>query len=164
MKKNILALTVSIIIAQSAGIVGSFFTISSIEGWYASLETPSFAPPDWLFAPAWITLYTLMATAAFLIWSFYVQAAPGELKKRMKTALRLYGIHLVFNALWSVIFFGLKNPGLAFLEILMLWLMILIVAWQFWQIRKIAAILLIPYLLWVSFAAVLNFAIWQLNV
>jgi len=160
MKKKILILIIFIVIAHSAGIIGSFFTAPSIDSWYTFLEKPPFSPPNWLFAPAWLTLYTLMGVAAFLVWSSYGHIA-GE---RARTALWLYGIHLVFNALWSVIFFGLKNPALAFLEIILLWVLILTVTLKFYKIRKAAGILLIPYLLWVSFAAALNFFIWQLNI
>lgn len=159
MKKNIsiiLGAVVSIFIAQMAGVIGSFFTTSSIQSWYVFLEKPAFAPPNWLFAPAWITLYTLMGLAAFLVWRKRNLAGA-------KLALWLYGVHLGFNALWSVIFFGLKNPGLAFLEILVLLILIVVVAVKFFRIEKIAGFLFIPYILWVTFAAVLNFAIWQLN-
>lgn len=156
MAKKVITLFISIIIAQLAGAVGSVFTAPSIQGWYAFLEKPFFSPPNWLFAPAWITLYTLMGIAAFFIWQ-----KKGELG--VKSALKLYGVHLVFNALWSIIFFGLKNPGLAFIEILILWVLIVVVACKFYKIQKLAGLLFIPYILWVTFATVLNFSIWQLN-
>jgi len=164
MKKTILGVIISIIIAQLAGAVGSFFTAPSIQSWYIFLEKPFFSPPNWLFAPAWITLYALMGIAAFLVWSSYKKNAEEKTKKEIKTALWLYGIHLVFNALWSVIFFGLQNPVWAFFEILILWVLILVVALKFCKIRRAAGILFIPYILWVSFAAILNFTIWQLNM
>jgi tryptophan-rich sensory protein len=148
---------VSVLIAQMAGAIGSFFTFSSVQSWYAFLEKPFFAPPDWLFAPAWITLYTLMGIAAFLVW-----------RKRdavkIKSALRFYSVQLVLNALWSVIFFGMRNPGLAFVEIVVLWLLILVATLKFFKVEKIAGYLFVPYLLWVTFAAILNFAVWRLNV
>jgi tryptophan-rich sensory protein len=153
----LLGVIVSVLIAQMAGIIGSFFTFSSIQSWYVFLEKPFFAPPNWLFAPAWITLYTLMGIAAFLVWQ--KRGEPG-----VKKALWLYGVQLVLNALWSVIFFGLQNPFLAFLLILALWLLIVLVTVKFWEIRKVAGILFVPYIAWVSFAAILNFAIWRLNV
>jgi translocator protein len=157
MKKTIIGIIISIIIAQSAGLVGSFFTIPGIENWYSYLEKPSFNPPGWLFAPAWITLYTLMGIAAFFIW---------KKRKEVKAqdALFFYGAQLVLNALWSVIFFGLKSPSLAFLDIVFLWLLILATMVKFYRIEKAAGFLLVPYFLWVSFASVLNFFIWQLNL
>ncbi len=151
-----IALIISIVIAQLAGLIGSIFTFSSIPTWYAGLVKPVFSPPNWLFGPAWILLYTLMGIAAYLIW-----------KKRQikgaKTSLWLYGIHLIFNVLWTVIFFGMKNPGLAFAEIIILWALILIVAMKFYKIKKSAGLLFIPYIAWVVFAAILNLAIWRLN-
>lgn len=152
----ILGAVVSVLIAQMAGVIGSFFTTSSIQSWYVFLEKPSFAPPNWLFAPAWLTLYTLMGLAAFLVWRKRNMAGA-------KMAFWLYGVHLGFNALWSIIFFGLKNPGLAFIEILVLWALILVVTVKFFKIEKAAGYLFIPYILWVTFAAALNFAVWQLN-
>jgi len=157
MAKTILGVIISILIAQMAGAIGSVFTAPSIQTWYAYLEKPFFSPPNWLFAPAWITLYTLMGIAAFFVWQ-----KRGEIGA--KSALWLYLVQLVFNALWSVIFFGLKNPALAFFEILILWVLILTVTLKFYKIRKAAGILFIPYILWVTFATILNFAIWQLNI
>ena len=157
MMKTILGVIISIILAQMAGAIGSVFTISSIQTWYVYLEKPFFSPPNWLFAPAWITLYTLMGIAAFLVWQ-------KRQESRAKSALWLYLIHLVLNSLWSVIFFGLQNPAWAFFEILILWVLIVIVAWKFYKIIIIAGILFIPYIIWVTFASILNFTIWQLNV
>ena len=156
MTKTIFGAIISVIIAQMAGAIGSVFTAPNIQAWYAYLEKPFFSPPNWLFAPAWITLYTLMGIAAFLVWQ--KRQEPGA-----KLALWLYGIHLVLNSLWSVIFFGLHNLSLAFFEILVLWVLILIITFRFYKIRRVAGILFIPYILWVSFASVLNFAVWQLN-
>src|SRR4030043_110355 len=147
-QRDILKLIVSIIACQCAGIVGSIFTRAAIPTWYAALEKPPFTPPNWLFAPAWITLYLLMGIAAFLIWQ-----KRDDLVAR-NSALKIYGIHLLFNACWSIIFFGLRNPGLAFFEIIVLWLLILIVTIKFFRICKSTGFLFIPYLLWVSFASV----------
>ncbi len=157
MKRNIFLAIISILIAQLAGAVGSIFTTASIQNWYVFLEKPFFAPPNWLFAPAWITLYTLMGIAAFLAWQ------KTENLKLRNCALNLYGVHLILNALWSVIFFGMRNPGLAFIEIVVLWIFILVITVKFFRIRKVAGFLFIPYLLWVSFASVLNLSIWLLN-
>ena len=157
MINKILTLIIFIIIAQSAGIIGSFFTAPSIEAWYVFLEKPSFAPPNWLFAPAWITLYTLMGIASFLVWQ--KRQFP-----RARSALYFYLGQLLFNALWSIVFFGMQSPFFGFLVILILWLLIFITMVKFWKTEKIAGLLFVPYILWVSFAAVLNFSIWQLNL
>jgi tryptophan-rich sensory protein len=148
---------VSVLIAQMAGFIGSFFTAPSIQSWYVFLEKPFFAPPNWLFAPAWITLYVLMGIAAFLVWR--KRSVVGA-----KLALWLYGVQLALNALWSIIFFGMRNPGLAFVEIVVLWFLILVVTLKFLKVKKVAGYLFVPYLLWVSFAAILNFTVWRLNI
>ena len=155
-KKSILPLLISILITLSAGFIGSFFTTSSITTWYAFINKPFFSPPNWLFAPVWTLLYILMGISAFLIWK-----KRDNLKT--KQAFIFYGIQLILNALWSIIFFGMHNPGLALLEIIILWLFILITLIKFYKINKIAGLLFIPYLLWVSFASILNYAIWMLN-
>lgn len=147
-----------ILISQAAGIIGSVFTSSAIPVWYATLNKPSFNPPGWLFGPVWVLLYTLMGIAAYLIWQ-----KLGE-SNIARGAIILFFVHLAFNALWSILFFGLHNPFLAFLEIILLWGMILALIILFYQVDKRAAYLFIPYILWVSFAAVLNFSIWRLNL
>lgn len=158
---NTLKLIVSIVICQMAGVIVSFFTASAVPVWYAILEKPSFSPPNWLFAPVWFILYALMGISLFLVWRHKEKDAKGFCN--VCQAMALFLVHLVVNALWSVIFFGLKNPFLAFLDILLLLLLILLVFWQFQKIDKIAAYLLTPYAVWVVFAAILNFSIWQLN-
>ncbi len=147
---------VSIIIAQTAGIVGSVFTANSVATWYVELTKPSWGPPNWIFGPVWITLYTVMGIAAYLVWLRRKELGA-------KIALSLYGAHLVLNAAWSLVFFGLKNPGLAFAEILVLLISIVTTTVLFWRISRPAGALMIPYLAWVSFASYLNYAIWQLN-
>lgn len=146
-----------ILISQLAGVVGSFFTAPAISTWYSTLNKPSFNPPSWVFGPAWITLYTLMGIASYLIWQ-----KRGE-SSLAKTALIIFFVHLVFNALWSIIFFGFHSPMWAFVEIVFLWAMILSLIVIFYKIDRRAAYLLVPYILWVSFASVLNFSIWRLN-
>ncbi len=145
---------------QLAGILGSIFTVSAIPTWYAELIKPSFSPPNWLFGPTWIFLYFLMGISIYLIWSAFDNQ---ELKSKAKKAFNLFWIHLFFNAIWSIIFFGLQNPGLAFLNIIIIWLLILALMFKFWRINQLASYLLIPYFVWVSFASILNYAIWQLN-
>ena len=156
--KNILKLVYSIVICQLAGVIGSFFTFPSISTWYAALEKPSFNPPNWIFSPVWITLFILMGVSLYLVW------IQGTKTKYAKMALALFGIQLSLNILWSIIFFGLKSPFFAFIEIVILWVAILLTILKFSKISKTAAYLLIPYILWVSFAAVLNFSIWVINL
>lgn len=154
---NILKLIIAIAVSVSAGGIGSVFTTPSITGWYAELIKPEIAPPNWVFGPVWTTLFILMGIAAFLVWK------KGFDRAGVKTALGIFLGQLVFNTLWSVIFFGLHSPGGAFVEIVFLWLSILATILAFVKISRPAAWLLLPYILWVSFAAYLNFAIWTLN-
>ena len=155
--KNTLKLITTIIICQLAGFVGSLFTTPAIPTWYASLVKPAFSPPNWLFAPVWLSLYTLMGISLFLIWR------QGWSDKRVKSAFILFLIHLIFNALWSVLFFGLQNPLLGLIGIILLLILIIIIIVKFYKINHIAAYLLIPYLLWVSFATLLNLSFYILN-
>lgn len=141
-----------------AGIIGTVFTSKAIPTWYAGVNKPSFNPPNWIFGPVWVTLYTMMGIAAYLVWKDWANNAVA------KYATILFFVHLAFNALWSILFFGLKNPMLAFFEIIVLWLMIVALIVMYYQINKTASYLLVPYLLWVSFASVLNFYIWRLNM
>ena len=148
---------IAILICEAAGIIGAFFTTPAIATWYSEIRKPNFVPPDWLFAPAWTTLFLLMGISAGIIWN------RGLGNKNIKTALSIFGVQLASNILWSLLFFGLKSPFLAFLEIILLWLAILINIISFYKISKTAGLLLLPYILWVSFAALLNFSVWQLN-
>ena len=156
MFKNILYFILSLLIVFLVAFIGSSFTTKSIANWYRFLKRPPFAPPNWLFAPAWGLLYLLMAIAAFLIWQ-----QRGAFV--VKTALIFYFSQLILNTLWSIIFFGLRKPGLAFIEIIVLWVFILLTLIKFYQINKTAGLLLLPYLLWVTFASVLNLSVWLLN-
>lgn len=161
-KGDWLKLVVAVVGSELAGIIGSVFTVSSIPTWYATIVRPELSPPNWIFGPVWTTLYGLMGVAAFLVWSSYAEASEDK-KKGIKIALALFGIQLVLNTLWSVIFFGLQNPGAALIEILVLWLAIITTIVTFSKISKPAAWLLVPYIAWVSFAAYLNYSIWALN-
>jgi len=154
---NFFKLVIAIVVSELAGIIGSIFTVSAIPSWYAGLAKPALNPPSWIFGPVWTTLYLLMGVAAFLVWRH------GLERKEVKTALAIFGGQLVLNALWSIIFFGLKNPDAAFIEIVFLWLAILGTIIVFSKISRPAAFLLLPYILWVSFAAYLNYSIWILN-
>lgn len=156
-KINISKLLACIIICQLAGVIGSIFTSSSLDSWYLMLEKPSFNPPFWVFFPVWTLLYTLMGISLYLVWE------RGMQRREVKIGFFLFGLQLGLNTLWSFLFFGLKSPYYAFLEILILWVAILLTIMQFWRISKSASLLLIPYILWVSFAALLNYQIWVLN-
>lgn len=153
---NFIYAIISILIAQAAGILGSVFTASNVGGWYTTLAKPELNPPAWVFGPVWTTLYTLMGIAAYLVWRKI--DAPGA-----KLALTLYGVQLALNALWSILFFGLHSPGGALVEVVFLWLTILATIIAFAKISKSAAWLLVPYILWVSFAMYLNYMLWMLN-
>jgi translocator protein len=154
---KILRLVVSFLVCQGAGAVGSLFTSPSIPTWYASLQKPNFNPPNWVFAPVWTILFLLMGISLYSVWS------KGLRDKKVKTAVFIFAIQLILNMLWSFLFFGLQSPLYAFIEIIILWLVILLTITSFYKISKIAGYLLLPYILWVSFAAVLNFSILVLN-
>ena len=152
---NTLKLIISIVLPQVAGGLGALVTISSVGSWYQTINKPSFTPPSWLFGPAWTTLYLLMGIAMFLIWK--------SDHSQKKTALWLFGIQLFLNGIWSPAFFGLESPILGLVVIVPLWVMILVCIKVFFPINKTAAYLMIPYLMWVSFATALNASIWYLN-
>lgn len=154
---NFFKLILSIIVCELVGLISTPFTIASIEKWYQYLNKPFFSPPNWIFGPVWTILYFLMGVSAYLIW------AKGFKNKKVKNALKLFGIQLLINFLWSIFFFGMHNPWLAFLDIIFLWIAILITIMKFDNLSKWAGYLLVPYLLWVSFAAVLNISILILN-
>ncbi|MDQ3193550.1 MAG: tryptophan-rich sensory protein [Bacteroidota bacterium] len=154
---NTVRLIICIFICQLAGVIGMILTMDSQSGWYASLNKPSFNPPDWLIAPVWVVLYLLMGISLFLIWK------EGLKNKEVKTAFILFIIQLIFNVLWPVVFFGGHSIPGGLIVLIILWLLILITIIKFKNISRTAAILLIPYLLWVSFATLLNFFIYKLN-
>ncbi len=156
--KDVIYLGFSIFICLGAGMIGSIFTSSSIDTWYATLEKPTFNPPSWLFAPVWTALYFFMGISLFLI------LRQDLIKGKIKLAISIFGLQLILNALWSFLFFGLQNPFLAFMEIIILWIAILITILTFYKIKKVASILLVPYILWVTFATILNYYIWRLNI
>lgn len=179
MKKiNIVKFLVSIIVCEGAGIIGSVFTMPSIKSWYAFLNKPVINPPNWIFGPVWTVLFILMGISLYLVWSKNFVAKP--LKTKIKAwnpwsqklmsgswqkinVVSIFAVQLVLNVLWSVIFFGWQQPGLAFFELLMLWFAILYTIINFWRISKPASYLLVPYILWVTFAGFLNYSLWMLN-
>ncbi len=159
MKKKInpFNLAIFILLCEMAGLIGSIFTIPAIGTWYAELNKPSFSPPNWVFGPVWIALYALMGISACLVFS------KGWKNKKIKNAISIFSLQLVLNVLWSVIFFGAKNPFLALAEMAILWIAIFVTIKKFNEISKTAGNLLIPYLAWVSFAAILNLSIVLMN-
>lgn len=142
--------------------LGACFAAAAFGGlfmpgeWYVSLKKPAWNPPGWIFGPVWTALYIMMAIAAWLVWR------RGGFKVR-RAALSLFLLQLLFNALWSPLFFGLHNPGLAFVDIVLLWLALLATIIQFWKVSVLAGSLLVPYLAWVTFASALNWTLWRLN-
>lgn len=155
--KQALKLALAIALSELAGMIGAVFTAPSVAGWYVGIAKPAFNPPSWIFGPVWTTLFALMGIAAFLVWK------KGLKRRDVKIALTIFAVQLVLNTLWSIIFFGLQNPGGALVEIVFLWLAIVATIIAFARISKPAAWLLVPYILWVSFAAYLNYTIWILN-
>lgn len=158
MRKSVqwIGLVIFIIIPVGAGGLGAIATTPEIEGWYRTIEKPSWNPPDWVFGPVWTTLYVMMGIAAWIVWK------PHGIKDCAKS-LTLFGVQLVLNIAWSWIFFGMHKPGLAFAEIIVLWFAIAATTVAFFKASKMAGSLMLPYLVWVAFASGLNFAIWQLN-
>jgi len=150
-------LAISLIICQLAGVIGSIVTIGAISDWYSTLNKPAFAPPNWLFGPVWITLYLLMGISLYLIWN------KGLDDRAVKIGIALFAVQLALNAIWSPVFFGLHALQLSFNVILAMWFFIFLTIVRFYSISKPAAYLLIPYISWVSIAAVLNYAIMILN-
>lgn len=153
-RPNWVRFVTSVVVCEVAGIVGSVFTVSAIPGWYAALQKPWFTPPNWLFAPVWLALYFLMGTTLYLLWGKRPQA---------RAALAAFGVQLVLNAGWSAVFFGAHELFYGFVTIAALWLAILSTAALSYRVSKIAAALLIPYILWVTIASALNYFVWALN-
>lgn len=179
-KNNFFKLIAAVAITEFAGIVGSVFTTPAIPTWYATLTKPTVNPPAWIFGPVWTALYALMGVSLYLVWKngWKVQHHIFERKQiawnylserfwrgqwQKENVVAIFGIQLLLNILWPYIFFGLHAPGAAFFEMIMLWFAIIYTIVNFYRISKLAAYLLIPYLLWVSFALYLNYAVWMLN-
>lgn len=147
----------AVCICVAIGFLASFATQSSVNDWYLTLNKPSFNPPDSIFAPVWTLLYILMGIAAGIVW------AKGLHHLWVKTALYHFGFQLLLNAAWSIVFFGLKEPFWALIVIICLLILLLLTIRWFKIVSNLAAILLVPYLIWVCFATVLNYKIWELN-
>ena len=149
-----------VLVCLMAGAIGSVFTFQSIPTWYATLNKPSFSPPNWVFGPVWTMLYILMGVAAYLV---YRERAGKNKAKEANAALVFFGVQLALNILWSLLFFGLHSPLYGLICIILLWLAIAVTIVKFYKISKTGGLLLVPYLLWVSFASVLNFYVWTMN-
>ncbi len=156
-QKSIIRIAISVTICLLVGFIAAVATQSSVSTWYVQLNKPSFNPPNWLFAPVWTVLYVLMGISLGLVWN------KGFYHKWVKTALYHFGFQLILNAAWSIVFFGAKAILPALLIILSLFILLFFTIRWFKIVEPIAAYLLIPYLIWVGFAAVLNFEIWRLN-
>ncbi len=149
---------VSVVGCELVGITATPFTLSAIPTWYQTLNKPFFSPPNWVFGPVWIILYFLMGLAVYLIWT-----SKTKNQKLRQVGLKYFSIQLGLNFLWSILFFGLHSPILGMIDIIILWILILLTIIKFYKISKTASYLLIPYLLWVSFASLLNLSIILLN-
>jgi benzodiazapine receptor len=155
--RDVIGVVVGVAIAQTAGLVGGIGSAFRDERWYAGLEKPPFNPPSAVFAPVWTTLYALIGASGYLIWR------QGPRRPAVQLALTLWTAQLALNALWPIIFFRWQSLGWALLEICLLWALIVATLVQAFRVSKAAGWLLVPYLLWVTFALVLNFSIWWLN-
>ncbi len=153
-RSNLVRFVASVLLCEAAGVAGSAFTISAISGWYSTLQKPWFTPPNWLFAPVWLTLYFLMGSTLYLLWG----KRPGS-----RPALAAFGSQLGLNIAWSAVFFGAHELFYGFVVIAALWATILATAALSYRVSKSAAALLAPYLLWVTIASALNYYVWVLN-
>ena len=156
-KIKVIPLIFSIGVCFLAAGVGSVFTTSVIDTWYATLNKPFFNPPNWIFGPVWTLLYLMMGISLYTFWNIKINA------KERRQGLSLFFVQLVLNVLWSMLFFGLKSPLGAFIGIIVLWLAIYLTIRKFLEVSKLAGWLLIPYLAWASFATILNLSTVFLN-
>lgn len=154
--RQIIALIIFLALCAAVAGIGSVATSSAMDGWYESLEQPSWNPADWLFGPVWTALYIIIALSAWIVW-----------RKRgwegAKLPLIVWGVQLGLNLLWTLLFFGMESPLAGLIEIVFLWLAIAATIAVFWPISRLAALMLVPYLLWVTYAGALNYSIWSLN-
>ena len=151
---NLVRLVIAVAVCEAAGVVGSVFTISAIPNWYAGLQKPWFTPPNWLFAPVWLSLYFLMGITLYLLWNR---------RERAGTALGAFAVQLVLNVAWSVVFFGEHELFYGFVAIAALWVVILVAMGLSYRVSKGASALLLPYIVWVTIASALNYYVWVLN-
>jgi len=156
--RPILALAVAVLTVEVVGASGAVFTAQGLGMWYETLQRPALAPPSWVFGPVWTVLFALIGVAVWLVWR-RVDSSPRE----ARLAGGVFAVHFVFNLGWSAVFFGLQEVGVGLVVIGVLWLLIAATMWTFGRVDRRAAVLLVPYLLWVSFAAFLNYRFWVLN-
>ena len=154
---NTLKLIISIIIPLAIGALSSYFTIPGVNSWYQTINKPSWNPPNWIFPPVWTLLFVMMGISLFLVWK---NNAAVRVKKM---AIMIFSIQLLLNILWSYVFFKQHTMGWALAEIIILWIAILLTIFAFGKISSLAAWLLVPYISWVSFAAILNYTFWKIN-
>lgn len=157
-ERPIVALVVAILAVEVVGASGAVFTVQGLGAWYDSLQQPALAPPNWVFGPVWTTLFALIGVALWLVWR-QADADP----EAVRLAVGVFTVHFLFNLGWSAVFFGAREIGLGLAVILALWVLIVATMWAFGRVDRRAALLLVPYLLWVSFAAYLNYGFWTLN-
>lgn len=155
--RRVLIAVAFILGCEAVGAVAGWATQTSVTTWYPTLAKPWFTPPDWLFAPVWTALYAMMGFAAFLVWR------EGTDRSSVRTALGLFGVQLALNAGWSFAFFWARSPGVGLVVIVMLWGVLAGTTARFFRVRAAAGALLVPYLLWVTYAAALNAGVWVLN-
>jgi tryptophan-rich sensory protein len=156
--RPVLALALAVLTVEFVGASGSVFTVQGLATWYDTLQRPAVAPPNWVFGPVWTTLFALVGVALWLVWR-QIESSPRE----VRVAFGVFAVHFVFNLGWSAVFFGLQEIGWGLAVIGLLWLLIVATMWAFDRVDRRAALLLVPYLLWVSFAAYLNYRFWVLN-
>ncbi|MFB6131435.1 MAG: TspO/MBR family protein [Salinigranum sp.] len=156
--RPLVALALAVLAVELVGSSGAVFTARGLGEWYGTLQRPAIAPPNWVFGPVWTTLFALIGVAVWLVWR-QTGAAPRE----ARLAFGVFVVHFAFNLGWSAAFFGLQEIGLGLAVIAVLWALIAATMWAFGRIDRRAALLLVPYLLWVSFAAYLNYRFWVLN-
>jgi translocator protein len=151
------ALAAAVLFCIIVGSLGSLVTVTGPGSWYAGLAKPFFTPPGWVFAPVWITLFTLMGIAVYLVWQ------EGIEKPKVRKAFAIFGVQFAFNVTWSFLFFGLRSPLLGLIDIVILWVMIAATIAAFYSVKKTAAFLLVPYIAWVTLATALNGAVYLMN-
>jgi len=156
--RPLLTLGLAILVVELVGASGALFTAQGLGEWYGSLARPALAPPNWVFGPVWTALFALIGTAVWLVWR-EAKSSPAA----ARLAIVVFTVHFAFNLGWSLVFFGMREIAAGLVVIVLLWLLIVATIWAFDRVDRRAALLLVPYLLWVSFAAYLNYGFWILN-
>jgi tryptophan-rich sensory protein len=157
-ERPLIALAVAVLTVEVVGASGAVFTAQGLSEWYGTLQRPALAPPNWVFGPVWTTLFALIGAAVWLVWR-----RADEAPRAVRAGLAVFAVHFVANLTWSAVFFGLQEIEWGLAVIVLLWGLIVAMMWTFDRVDRRAALLLVPYLLWVSFAAYLNYRFWVLN-